>query len=151
MSATEEGMMVESTVPRLLREARASCDCVVEPLMRKDSALMDVNDRKSITRTVDEAPESHIVVIHGTDTAVETLEMLNQTTGKTVVMTGSFKPAGSAGSDAAFNLGGAMLASLILWPGAYLVIGGDIFYPNHVEKRRNPRRFVHLPAERRSK
>ena len=46
-----------------------------------------------------------ILITHGTDTIVDTAIYLNQLKNKTIVLTGSLKPALFIDNDAIFNIG----------------------------------------------
>ncbi|MEX2443440.1 MAG: asparaginase domain-containing protein [Alkalispirochaeta sp.] len=61
--------------------------------------------------------------------------------GKTIVLTGAMVPFTVAGSDALFNLGGALVAVQTLPPGVYIVMHGRTFSAGEVKKDRIAGRF----------
>src|SRR5262245_57822437 len=91
--------------PELLSTARVTAPVRCIELMRKDSSLLTDADRELICRAVREAAARRIVIVHGTDTLKEALDVLASVAGKVIVVTGSFEPARVAASDASFNLG----------------------------------------------
>ena len=95
----------------------------------KDSLDMTTEDRIFVARWCAHPSRSCCVVVHGTDTMIETAKVINQfCANKTVVLTGASKPALYTGSDAEFNLGGALIAAQFCKPGVYIVMNGSIFH-----------------------
>ena len=83
------------------------------------------------------APETAIVIVHGTDTMPETAAVLGAAAlGKRIVLTGAMIPYEIANSDALFNLGCATSAAQILPPGVYVAMNGQIFTWDNVTKNR---------------
>jgi L-asparaginase len=142
--ALSEYRIVDSGIPDLLREARVALPFRVVELMRKDSLELTGADRALIAAAVREAPESRIVVTHGTDTMTETARVLAEVPGKTVVLTGALSPARFAESDAAFNLGMAFAAAQCAAPGVWITMSGEVFDGLKVRKDREAGRFVAL-------
>ena len=128
-------------VADLLEESNVSFDYQVESLMQKDSLEMNDQDREQIRAAVERATEQLVVVIHGTDTLVETARCLSGITDKTVVLFGAMQPARMRYSDALYNLGFATAAVQILPNGVYLAMNGEIFDPAQVVKNRGAGRF----------
>jgi L-asparaginase len=129
------------TAAALLAHARTTIDVRCVELMRKDSSFIDARDRRAICDAVRVVPEGHVVIVHGTDTLVETLDALSAVPGKVIVLTGAFVPAQRAEGDAAFNLGAAITATQLLADGAYAVVGGKIYGAGTVVKDCAVRRF----------
>src|SRR5262245_43234712 len=97
----------------------------VSVLMMKDSLKMTAADRRRILAACRRAPESRIVVTHGTDTMAETAAVLGRSLkGKTVVLTGAMRPYRFGSSDGLFNLGSALSFVQILPPGVYIAMNG---------------------------
>ena len=93
----------------MLKRGRCRIDVEVRTLMMIDSLDMTDADRDIIVRNCREAPESRIVVTHGTDTMVETAQVLAQgVQDKTIVLTGAMIPYAFGSSDGLFNLGSAL-------------------------------------------
>ena len=140
--ALSEYQIVESGIPDLLKEARVALPFRVVELMRKDSLELTDADRALIAAAAREAPETRIVVTHGTDTMTETAKVLADLPGKTVVLTGALSPARFAESDAAFNLGMAFAAVQTAAPGVWIAMSGQVFDGLRVRKDRAAGRFV---------
>ena len=56
--------------------------------------------------------------------------------GKKIVITGAMVPYSVSGSDALFNLGGAVLAAQLTQPGVYIVMNGRCFHWENIRKNR---------------
>jgi L-asparaginase len=91
--ALSEYQIVDSGIPALLKEARVALPYRLIELMRKDSLELTDADRALIASAAREAPETRIVVTHGTDTMTETAKVLAaEVPGKTIVLTGALIP-----------------------------------------------------------
>src|SRR5204863_9563673 len=89
----------------MLKLGRCHLDLTVRTVMMIDSLDMSDADRGVILETCREAPESQIVITHGTDTMVETAQILALgLSGKTIVLTGAMIPWAFGSSDGLFNL-----------------------------------------------
>lgn len=128
-------------IDEILRDMNVQLPFVITPLMRKDSLEMTAADRGLIRGAVAEAAETRILITHGTDTMTGTARILADIPGKTIVLTGALNPARFRGSDAIFNIGGAMVAVQSLPPGTYIVMNGRIFDALKVRKNRDKKRF----------
>jgi L-asparaginase len=62
----------EPQVGPLFQEANVTFDYVVESVLQKDSLAMTDEDRKLIRERVQAAPETHLLITHGTDTMTTT-------------------------------------------------------------------------------
>ena len=141
--ALSEYQIVDSGIPDLLREARVALPLRVVELMRKDSLELTEADRALIASAAREAPESRIVVTHGTDTMTETAKVLaNAVPGKTICLTGALSPARFAETDANFNLGMAIATVQVAPPGVYIAMSGQVFDALKVKKDRAAGKFV---------
>ena len=126
--ALSEYQIVDSGIPALLTEARVALPFRVVELMRKDSLELTEADRTLIASAAREAPETHIVVTHGTDTMTDTARVLaTQVPGKTICLTGALSPARFAETDANFNLGMAFATAQVAPPGVYIAMSGEVF------------------------
>ena len=65
----------------------------VIPIIRKDSLHITGEDRALVRRTIEAQPTRHVLVTHGTDTMVETAQVLAGIPGKVIVLTGALNPA----------------------------------------------------------
>ncbi len=141
--ALSEYKIVDSGIPALLGEARVALPFRVVELMRKDSLELTQADRALIAAAAREAPESRIVITHGTDTMTETAKVLAaEVPGKTVVLTGALSPARFAETDAPFNLGMAFAAVQTAPPGVWIAMSGQVFDALKVRKDREAGKFV---------
>ena len=85
--ALSEYQIVDSGIPALLTEARVALPYRLVEVMRKDSLELTDVDRLAIATAAREAPETHIVITHGTDTMAETAKVLAaEVPGKTMVL-----------------------------------------------------------------
>jgi len=128
-------------IPEMLRIGRCHFPNV-QLLMLKDSLYFDETDRAAIAAAVTEAPETRVIVTHGTGTMGQTARFLApQVTGKTVVLTGAMRPFSLYASDGEFNLGGAVLAVQLLGPGVWGVMNGRAFPAEALNKNTEQGRF----------
>jgi L-asparaginase len=129
----------QSHLPQIMKQIRCSADYDITFLPLKDSLYMDDSDRKRLYQTSLEAPESRIIIIHGTDTMTLSAEYLNsrQLKGKSIVFTGAMVPYTVSGSDALFNLGTAFSAVQLLDEGIYICMNGNLFESGKVRKNRS--------------
>ena len=127
-------------VTDMLRLGRNGVHAFVQVLMMIDSLDMTADDRKKIVDACLDAPESQIVVTHGTDTMVETATAIaaatEQLAGKTIVLTGAMVPYAFGSSDGLFNLGSALSFVQVLPPGVYVAMNGRWFSWDRVRKNR---------------
>ncbi|MEY4203625.1 MAG: hypothetical protein RL013_1328, partial [Bacteroidota bacterium] len=92
-------------------------------------------------------PSNRIILTHGTDTMVETAQMLAKAKleNKTIVLTGAMIPyAFGTSSDGFFNLGSALAFAQVLPPGVYVVMNGRYFNWNNVRKNRQTGTFEEI-------
>ena len=140
--ALSEYQVVDSGIPALLKEARVALPFRIEEVCRKDSLELTDADRAEIARRVAAAPETRIVITHGTDTMTDTAKALAAIGGKTIVLTGALSPARFAETDAPFNLGMAFACAQVAPPGVYIAMSGQVFNGLKVRKDRAAGRFV---------
>lgn len=131
----------EPTIGGILKEANVTLDYEIEHLLQKDSLEMDENDRRFIFERVKTEPSKHIVITHGTDTMIQTAQMLSQIQDKVIVLTGAMQPSAFKLSDAPFNIGGAILSVQLLPPGVYIAMNGQVFNPQESTKNLELDRF----------
>jgi L-asparaginase len=130
----------------MLRLGRSRLEVAIDPLMLIDSLEMTDGDRARIVERCAGAPESRIVVTHGTDTMCETAAAIARAglKGKTVVLTGAMIPYTFGSSDGLFNLGSALSFVQVLPAGVYLAMNGQCFEWNKVRKNRESGVFEEL-------
>jgi L-asparaginase len=129
----------DSHLGDVLARARLNVSCALTTLPLLDSLDMDDADRERILESCASASESHIVIIHGTDTMPETARLLGRSSetrlaGKTIVLTGAMIPYSVANSDALFNLGYALACAQLGKSGVYVAMNGELFGCNTVYK-----------------
>ena len=118
----------------LLTKMNVNVDYHISPLMRIDSLDMVDDDRKKILNHIVKSKFDKILITHGTDTIVDTATYLNQLKSKTIVLTGSLKPALFIDNDAIFNIGCAFTSVQNLSKGVYIIMNGQVFEPNNCRK-----------------
>lgn len=127
-------------IPELLSEANSTLPITVDVLMQKDSLQMDQNDREKISQACQNSACAKIVITHGTDTMVETALCLlanPDLVDKTIVLTGAMRPYKLGKSDAAFNLGAALMAVQTAQAGVFICMNGHLFRADQVQKNRS--------------
>jgi L-asparaginase len=140
--ALSEYQIGPTAITDMLAENNVFVPHRVTQLMRKDSLDLTDADRIIIHNAVAASTAEQILVTHGTDTMVQTGQMLSDIAGKTIVLTGAMQPASLRTSDAAFNVGFALAAVQSLPHGVYLAMNGQIFDPAKTQKDRTAGRFV---------
>jgi L-asparaginase len=135
----------DTHLPEMLRLGRSRVDVSVHTLMMIDSLEMTDSDRGLVVGQCRQAPESRILVTHGTDTMVETAAALAAAlppaSGKTIVLTGAMIPYAFGSSDGLFNLGSALSFVQALPGGVYIAMNGRCFEWNKVRKNRQTGTF----------
>ena len=128
----------DSCVPNMIKRARITLKVDFEELFFKDSLDMDNDDRLIVAHRIKAEPIKNIVVIHGTDTMVQTAQTIKKhaSRNKVVVITGAMLPFSIKESDAMFNFGGAFIAAQTLEPGIWISMNGHIFRSDNVEKNK---------------
>ena len=133
---------------RLLEVLRTDLRIEVRSVVAKDSLDLTDTDRQLLADAVDEL-DSPVVITHGTDTLADTAEYLSRhastTASKAIVLTGALQPAAMVASDAALNLGAALMACQALPPGVYVCMSGRAAPAGQVRKDTLTGRFVRQP------
>ncbi len=115
----------ESHLPRIAERARIASSVQIETIMLIDSLEMLDAHRRQVLEACRAAPEPALVVVHGTDTMVETATVLGKADlPKTIVLTGAMVPWSVDDSDASFNLGAAIAFARSLPPGVWVAMNG---------------------------
>ncbi len=132
----------DSVIPAALARARMNAEVDFVALLAMDSLDMHDQHRRQISDACASAPQQHIVIVHGTDTAQQTAQVIAQAAHqKTIVLTGAMVPYEIDGSDALFNLGFAMAAAQLLPAGVYIAMNAQVFPWDDVRKNRQAGRF----------
>ena len=129
----------------ILDKVGATFEYSVSEVFQKDSLDITDEDRLLIANRILQTDPSSFIVTHGTDTMVETANVLKEhVSGKTIVLVGSLTPARFRETDAEFNIGVAVGAVQALPEGVYIAMNGQIFNPDSVRKNRAENRFEEL-------
>lgn len=131
----------DSAIDTIFREAGARLPYKLTALMKKDSLDLTPDDRARIRGAVAASERRAVLITHGTDTMVETAQLLANIEGKTIVLTGAMQPAALRSSDAVFNIGFAVSATQTLPHGCYIAMNAQIFDPQNVRKDRAAQQF----------
>jgi len=128
----------DTHIEQMLKQARNQAAVNIQQVMLKDSLEMTDQDRQIILEACLNSQEQQIIITHGTDTMVETAQVLaSQCKDKTIVLLGAMIPYELKNSDALFNLGGAFIAVQTLQNGIYITMNGMVFDWDKVRKNRN--------------
>lgn len=124
-----ELIFTESHLPEILRQIALALPFTLEVNQLIDSLMMtNTSGEASILDACRAAPARKYVIIHGTDTMVETAALIGSTTlEKTIVLTGALVPYTVQSSDSLFNLGFAMATAQLLPHGVYIAMNGYAF------------------------
>lgn len=134
---TGELFFHDTHAPDMLKLGRCLLDVRIETLMMIDSLQMTAADRRRILDRCLQAPETRIVVTHGTDTMEQTAAVLGPAVhGKTIVLTGAMVPYTFGSSDGMFNLGTALAFVQSLGAGVYVAMNGRALAWDSVRKNR---------------
>ena len=129
----------------ILDKVGATFEYSVSEVFQKDSLDITDEDRLLIANRILQTDASSLIVTHGTDTMVETANVLKEhVSGKTIVLVGSLTPARFRETDAEFNIGVAVGAVQALPEGVYIAMNGQIFNHDSVRKNRAENRFEEL-------
>ena len=121
----------------LLELGRCKLDIKIETLMMIDSLKMSDSERNYIVEKCKKENTHKIVITHGTDTMVETAEVLAKNIqDKTIILTGAMIPIKFGSSDGLFNLGSALSFVQILESGVYITMNGRYFPWDNVRKNK---------------
>jgi L-asparaginase len=139
----------EPAVGRILADVQLDSECEVAMPFQKDSTEITEEDRTVLLATIIRAPQSRIVVTHGTDTLIDSAAVLGKSTelaalGKTIIVTGAMRPERFTNSDAKFNVGVAFGALECAVPGVYVAMCGRVRKWDAVERCFETGKFVDI-------
>lgn len=141
----DEGRLwfTESRLTHWVQQCRLPANTRADVLMLVDSLDMTDLQRHQIANAVAQAAENQVVIIHGTDTMVNTAHtvMGRKRSDQIVVFVGAMVPASQSESDALFNLGMAVATAQAMAPGTYVCMSGQIFPADRVQKNKALGRF----------
>ena len=132
--ANSEYSIGDPCITSILDEGNVNSNYRIQSILKKDSLDITSKERQIIKKSVHECVEERIIIIHGTDTMVETAKSLEDIKDKTIVLTGAMQPARFKKTDAIFNSGFALAAVQILEYGVYITMNGMVFRSDNVKK-----------------
>ena len=132
--ANSEYSIGDPCITAILDEGNVNSDYRIQSILKKDSLDITSKERQIIKNSVEDCAEERIIIIHGTDTMVETAKSLEDIKDKTIVLTGAMQPARFKKTDAIFNSGFALAAAQILEYGVYITMNGMVFHSDNVKK-----------------
>ncbi len=130
----------ETHLQEMFELGRCTLDINVTELMMIDSLDITDDHRAIILSSCRTALEENIVITHGTDTMVQTAQVLAEANidNKTIILTGAMIPyAFGTSSDGFFNLGASLAYVKVLNPGVYICMNGQYFDWDKVRKNRS--------------
>lgn len=140
---TGELTFTQTHLNEVISRARFNAPVTLQTLPLMDSLDMQHEDRQRILDACRQSEESHIIVIHGTDTMQDTAAVLGAAhLDKTIVITGAMIPYSINHSDALFNFGFACGVVQTLSHGVYVAMNGQIFTWDNVVKNRKLGKFA---------
>ena len=135
----------DTHLPAILEQARVTLPLAIDIRLLIDSLQMTDEHRASVLEACRESEERAIVVVHGTDTMVQTARVVGSARlDKTVVFTGAMIPYSVQDSDAPFNLGFALATALAFPAGTHVAMNGRVFPWDNVTKDRAEGQFKAL-------
>jgi L-asparaginase len=127
----------ETHLHEIVARARVAGPVQVDVVMMIDSLDMVDEHRQRVLAACRDAPEAALVVVHGTDTMVDTARVIaGAGLPKTIVLTGAMVPYAVADTDASFNLGAAIAFARSLAPGVWVAMNGVAHTWSNVRKNR---------------
>ena len=117
----------EHHINKMLTQGRCTANIAVTSLMLKDSLDMTDTDRELLFNSAQNTTHTNILITHGTDTMIESAKKLSTIKDKTIVLTGAMIPYAFKNSDALFNIGASITATLSLSHGIYICMNGQLF------------------------
>lgn len=137
---------VSKIIPYITQSIKAYYPITAEVAFLKDSRNISIEDRMGLFERIERTQQSRIIVTHGTYTMAETGRflkhlLLKHRLQKTVILVGAMIPIGNLDSDAPFNLGFAVAASMTLPSGVWVAMQSTAWDPDEVEKDLELHRF----------
>lgn len=135
----------DTHLPEMLALGRNRASVNIRTLMMIDSLDMTEADRESIVLNVLKTTEENVIITHGTDTMVETAQVLaKKIKEKTIVLVGAMIPYKFGSSDGLFNLGAALAFVQTLPKGVYIAMNGRYFSYDNCRKNKKTGEFEEI-------
>jgi len=126
-------------VESILAVLQGNVTCRIQGLLYKDSLDMNEQDRAAMAQAILTADESHVLVVHGTDTMhLSAAHLAQACPDKRIVLTGAMLPYAYGVQEAAMNVAlslGWLLADDA--PGVYIGMHGLVQPFTHIAKDRD--------------
>jgi len=123
----------------ILAVLQSNVACRIQGLLYKDSLDMNEQDRVAMARAILAVDETHVLLVHGTDTMHLSAAYLAQACPeKRIVLTGAMLPYAFGAQEAAMNVAlslGWLLADDA--PGVYIGMHGLVLPFTHIAKDRD--------------
>lgn len=126
--------IADPAVVRILKKINPNFEYDIILMLKKDSLDITDEDRIMLKEACDTTGSNKIIITHGTDTMLDTANVLKEINDKVIILVGAQRPEKFTDSDAAFNVGTAVGAVNILDNGVYIAMHGRI-YPSDKCKR----------------
>lgn len=127
----------DTHINEMLKLGRSKVPVEIRTLLMIDSIDLTYEDRELIAFNCQKSAEDKIIITHGTDTMVETAEVIAKAVkDKTIVLTGAMIPYKFGSSDGLFNLGAAIAFVQTLPHGVYISMNGKVFTWNNCRKNK---------------
>lgn len=137
----------DTHLQEMLTLGRANVPVDLRTLMMIDSLDMTAEDRETILQNCVKTTEEKIIITHGTDTMVETAQVLgDKIKDKTIILTGAMIPYKFGSSDGLFNLGSAIAFAQTLPYGVYIAMNGLYFTYANCRKNKQKGVFEQIKA-----
>jgi L-asparaginase len=128
-----------NAVLALLHQARTTQSFRIVPVPSGDASTRCNVD--ALLAAITQSENSQMVVVTDTGTLLDTSRQLEAIVGRTVIVTGAWKPGPYPDGDAALNLGMAVAAAQILDAGIYVAINGLVRSAKAIQLNRTKDRF----------
>lgn len=131
----------EPKIKDILKKLRLNIKSDVISIFKKDSLDMNQKDRNNILKTIKELKNKNIIIVHWTDTMIETWQTLLEIKDKRIILVWSSLPYIFRNSDAEFNIWFAIWSLNMLeisskvW--IFIAMNWELFDINNVEKTEN--------------
>ncbi|XP_022095674.1 uncharacterized protein LOC110981935 isoform X2 [Acanthaster planci] len=136
----------ESAVIGMMQRIQPDLQFTFKTVCQKDSQDMVDGDREFLWKACLEAPQTKILITHGTDTMIDTAAYLARKEPppqKMIVLTGAFLPATFKLSDAEFNVGVSLGALQCLTEtNVYVSMSGRVHRWDRVTRDSDSGKFI---------
>jgi len=130
----------EPKIWEILKKLRLNVNTKIEinSIIKKDSLDMDDNDRQIILDTIKNTEVENIIIIHWTDTMIDTGKFIQEIENKIIILVWSSLPYIFRNSDADFNIWFAIWSlntlNILNKKWIYISMNGELFDIKNVEK-----------------